>query len=462
MWRYFALRRVGAVFLETLLLALCGPVGYYLHFNEFLSDTGEYVSLLGKALLIAVIFQVSLHLSDVYLFQGRRQPFSIRFLLLLLRAVIFAVGATCVIYYFLPWLTIGHGAFTWNLILASLFVFFWHTTLCLYLRARRPQTILLAIGASDLAVAAVREIQNHPELGIKVAGFAVDASCAGNVSGVDAKIIGNYDDFPNLVSQHGVNHIIVGLSDSRKKLPIENLLDFKTQGMLIETVEDFYERVTGKIPVENLRPSWLVFNSGFNISNDVFLQKRILSTLLSIVLLILSSPILLLAMIAIKLDSKGPVFYKQKRVGQNGRVFKLVKFRSMRQNAEKMTGPVWSTPGNDIRVTRVGRFLRRTRIDELPQIYNILRGDMDMVGPRPERPVFVEQLSKEIPYYPLRHVVRPGVTGWAQVNYGYANKLEQTVEKLQYDLFYIKNLSMVLDLMVIFETVKTVLVRKGS
>jgi len=462
MWRYFALRRVSAVFLETFLLAFCGPLGYCLHFHEYPSYTGEYVGIYVKALLIAVIFQLSLHLNDVYLFQGRRQPFSVRFLWLLLRAVVFAVGAACVIFYVLPWLTVGNSVFTWNLILASLFVFFWHTMLCLYLRARRPQINLLVIGASDLAVSAVREIQNHPELGIKVAGFATDASGSGNVSGVNAKIIGNYDNFPDLVSKHGVNHIIVGLSDSRKKLPIDNLLAFKTKGMLIESVEDFYERVTGKIPVENLRPSWLVFNSGFNISKDVFLHKRILSILLSILLLILSSPILLLAMIAIKLDSKGPVFYKQKRVGQNGRVFKLVKFRSMRQDAEKMTGPVWSTPGNDSRVTRVGRFLRRTRVDELPQIYNIIRGDMDLVGPRPERPVFVEQLSKEIPYYPLRHVVRPGVSGWAQVNYGYASKLEHTVEKLQYDLFYIKNLSLMLDLVVIFETVKTVLVRKGS
>jgi len=171
---------------------------------------------------------------------------------------------------------------------------------------------------------------------------------------------------------------------------------------------------------------------------------------------------MLLAAIFIKLDSKGPVFYKQERVGQNGRVFWLVKFRSMRQDAEKDTGPVWSTPGGDNRVTRVGRFLRRTRIDELPQIYNILRGDMDMVGPRPERPIFVDQFYEEIPYYPIRHVVRPGVTGWAQVNYGYASKKEQTIEKLQYDLFYIKNISLALDIMIIFETIKTVLVRKGS
>jgi len=460
MWRYFILRRASAVFLETFLLACCGLAGYSFYFSKFPSDAGECFYIFIKALLVAIVFQFSLHLNDIYHFQGKQ--LSYKFLGRLLRAVFFAVLTACVIFFLFPMMNVGRSAFAWNLIFASLFVFLWHMSLRYYLQVRSPQTNLLVLGDSELAIDAVKEILDHPELAIKVVGFVTDTSRTGDITGVDAKIIGNYDDFPTLVSEHNVNHIIVGLSDNRKKLPIEALLDLKTTGMLIEDATAFYERVTGKIPVENLRPSWLVFNSGFNISEDIFLQKRILSIILSILLVVFTLPILLLTMIAIKLDSKGPVFYKQKRVGQNGRVFKLIKFRSMRQDAEKMTGPVWSTPGNDSRVTRVGNFLRRTRIDELPQIYNVLRGDMDMIGPRPERPVFVEQLSKEIPYYPLRHVVKPGITGWAQVNYGYANELDQTIEKLQYDLFYIKNISMALDLMVIFETLKTVLIRKGS
>ena len=462
MWRYFALRKISAVFLETLFLTCCGPLGFVVHFIKFPSDNGEHFSILGKALVIAVVFQLSLHLNDVYYFQGRRQSLSVRFLCMLLRAVVLAVLASYVIFFVLPWLTVESGVFVWNLILASLSVFLWHTLIRPYIRSRLPQTNLLALGASDLALSTVKKILDHPEFGIKVVGFVTDGSSADDISGVNAEILGSYDDIKDLVKKHDVSLIIVGLSDSRKKLPIDDLLDLKTKGTSIESVEDFFERVTGKIPVENLRPSWLVFNSGFNISKNILLKKRILSILLCIVLLILTLPILLLTMIAVKLDSKGPVFYKQKRVGRNGRVFNLVKFRSMRQDAEKETGPVWSTPGNDSRVTRVGRFLRRTRIDELPQIFNVLLGDMDMVGPRPERPVFVDQLSKEIPYYPLRHAVKPGVSGWAQVNYGYASKLEHTIEKLQYDLFYIKNLSLALDLLVIFETVKTVLVRKGS
>ena len=459
MWRYFTLRRVGFTTLETFFLVCCG-LGVYLFRSEFPYDIGGRLYVLLKTLVVAVVFQFSLHLHDLYPFQGRQ--FSIRFIGLLLRAIVFAILAAVAIFFVFPWRSSGQSVFAWNLILTSLFVFFWHMILRVYLRVRVPNTNLLVLGISDLAIAAVREILDRPELSIKIIGFVADDSETGCISGLNASILGNYDDFPNLVSEHNVNHIIVGLPDSRKKLPIEMLLDFKSRGLFIEEAAAFYEQVAGKIPVDNLRPSWLVFNTGFYISKDIFFLKRILSICLSLVLLILTSPLILLAAIMIKLDSRGPVFYKQERVGQNGKVFKLVKFRSMRQDAEKETGPVWSTPGDDARVTRVGRLLRRSRIDELPQIYNILRGDMDMVGPRPERPVFVDQLSVDIPYYPLRHVVKPGITGWAQVNYGYASKVEHTIEKLQYDLFYIKNLSIALDIMVIFETIKTVLVRKGS
>jgi sugar transferase (PEP-CTERM system associated) len=462
MWRYFAVRRIGVAAMETFLLACCGPIAYFFSLNKLPSNGFEYIYVLGKAMVVAIGFKFSLYLHGASEFQGRQ--ISGRFIGLLLRAVVIAVIATSIIFFILQRLTVDYGVFVWDLILASLFVFFWHITRCLYLFIRGPRTNMLVVGDSELALTTVREVMRRPELGIKVVGFVANTSDNAEAvsSGVNAKIIGCYEDIHILVSKYDVNRIIVGLSDSRNKLPMEDMLNLKARGMLIENIEDFYERIAGKIPAENLRPSWLVFTGGFGISEGVFLQKRLLSTLLSVILLILTSPILLLVAILIKIDSKGPVFYKQERVGRNGRVFKLVKFRSMRNDAEKDTGPVWSAPGNDKRVTRVGRFLRRTRIDELPQIYNILRGDMDMVGPRPERPVFVDQFSGEIPYYPLRHVVKPGITGWAQVNYGYASKLEHTIEKLQYDLFYIKNISLALDIMILFETVKTILVSKGS
>jgi exopolysaccharide biosynthesis polyprenyl glycosylphosphotransferase len=205
----------------------------------------------------------------------------------------------------------------------------------------------------------------------------------------------------------------------------------------------------------------MVFNTGFAVTKRALLEKRIFSLLVSSVLLLLCSPIILLLMALIKLDSKGPVFYRQERVGQDGKTFVLVKFRSMYANAEDETGPVWSKEGDE-RITRLGRIMRAMRLDELPQLYNVFCGDMSLVGPRPERPHFVQQLAESIPFYPLRHIVKPGITGWAQINYGYANTLDHTVEKLQYDLFYIKNMSWVLDSLIILETVKTVLVRKGS
>jgi sugar transferase (PEP-CTERM system associated) len=244
-------------------------------------------------------------------------------------------------------------------------------------------------------------------------------------------------------------------------LPIEELLRLKTQGVAVEDATSLYERITGKIAVENLKPSWMIFNAGFEVSRSMMMQKRVFSIAVSAILLILLSPIILLTMLLIKLDSRGPIFHCQERVGKDGKAFTLWKFRSMRADAEKQTGPVWSEPG-DRRVTRVGKILRRTRLDEVPQLFNILRGDMSMVGPRPERPHFVKELATMIPFYHLRHAVKPGITGWAQINYEYGNSVRDAVEKLQYDLFYIKHMSWVLDSVIVLQTIKTVLVRRGS
>ncbi len=205
----------------------------------------------------------------------------------------------------------------------------------------------------------------------------------------------------------------------------------------------------------------MIFNSGFEVSGRLLLVKQIVSTFVSLLLLILFGPIMLLVMGLIKLESLGPIFFKQERVGRDGKLFTLWKFRSMRADAERESGPVWAEE-NDNRVTRLGKFLRRTRLDEMPQLWNVLRGDMSLVGPRPERPFFVNQLAEKVPFYQLRHTVKPGVTGWAQINYHYGNSFQDSVEKLQFDLFYLKHMSVFLDLLIIIETIKTVLVRKGS
>ena len=256
--------------------------------------------------------------------------------------------------------------------------------------------------------------------------------------------------------------MVVSLADARGKLPMDKLLEMKLDGVSFDHLTSVYEEYTGKIAVENLRPSWLIFSPGFRKTRRLLLVKRLFDIVGAGIGLILTAPIVFLLAIVVKLTSPGPAFYSQRRVGRDGRVFVVRKLRSMCANAERDTGPVWTKSTGDARITRVGRFLRRTRLDELPQFWSILAGHMSLVGPRPERPEFVESLMVQIPFYGQRHVVKPGLTGWAQVRYTYGATVEDAVEKLQYDLFYIKNMSIALDLFIAFETVKTVLLRRGQ
>jgi lipopolysaccharide/colanic/teichoic acid biosynthesis glycosyltransferase len=278
-----------------------------------------------------------------------------------------------------------------------------------------------------------------------------------NGNGHDRKQRPLYD----LVQRMRVDAVVVALEDRRDHLPTEELLHCRLTGITVLEREALYERITGKIAVEALRPSYLIFNPGFARSPQKELAKRALDVVFASLGLILTWPLMLATAIAVRLDSAGPILFTQERVGRDGRPFTLYKFRSMRADAEKQSGPVWAT-ADDPRVTRCGRFLRKTRLDELPQLLNILGGSMSLVGPRPERPVFVEELSRQIPYYNQRHIVKPGLTGWAQINYPYGSTVEDALQKLQYDLFYIKNFSFLFDLSILFTTIKTVILRRGT
>ena len=278
---------------------------------------------------------------------------------------------------------------------------------------------------------------------------------------VNPAIVGTILDIPRIVSEMKVDRVVVSLADARGKLPMDRLLEMKLAGVTFDHLASVYEEYTGKIAIENLRPSWLIFSTGFAKSGAVAIGKRSADIVLAAVGLLLAAPIMGLVALAVRLTSTGPALYHQQRVGQHDKIFTIHKFRSMRQDAEAKTGAVWATT-NDSRITPIGRLLRKTRLDELPQLWNVLRGDMSFVGPRPERPEFVSQLTEQIPFYGLRHFVKPGVTGWAQVCYTYGASVEDALEKLQYDLFYIKNLSMGLDLFVIFKTVQTVILRRGQ
>jgi len=264
-----------------------------------------------------------------------------------------------------------------------------------------------------------------------------------------------------LARDNQVDVLAVALEDRRLALPIQDLLHCRLGGRDVREREEIYEQVTGKIAVAAMRPSYLIFNEGFRRHPWIDLIKRGTDVALSLLILALTAPLILLTAIAVALDSPGPVLFRQERVGQDGTLFTLRKFRSMRVDAESNTGPVWSSE-DDPRITRVGKFIRMTRLDELPQLFNVLRGSMSLVGPRPERQHFVDELAQQIPYYNLRHIVKPGLTGWAQINYPYGSTVEDALHKLQYDLFYIKNHSVLLDLSVLFSTIKTVLLRQGT
>jgi sugar transferase (PEP-CTERM system associated) len=263
------------------------------------------------------------------------------------------------------------------------------------------------------------------------------------------------------VKQEGVDRIIVAMGERRGQLPTDRLLKLSLGGdVSIEEGATFYERVTGRVSLDMIRPSWLIFTGRGRQAKLATVTRNAVHRTVALIGALLTLPIVLLTAILIKIDSRGPVFYKQERIGKNGRPFVLAKFRSMRVDAEK-EGPVWASKGDD-RTTRVGRIIRKIRVDEIPQFWNILCGEMSFVGPRPERPHFVAQLAQEIPYYEQRHLIAPGLTGWAQIKYPYGASIEDARQKLQYDLFYIKNHSLFLDAIILFETIKIILFGRGA
>jgi sugar transferase (PEP-CTERM system associated) len=297
-------------------------------------------------------------------------------------------------------------------------------------------------------------LRQRAELGIEVVGWTGNIEGPLNREAVASHLLG-------MARENGVHRVIVAMPDRRGTLPVEELLELRLNGVKVEEATSWLEKISGRIEVEELYASWLIFTEGFRFSAFFRIVRRALNFLLALAGLVLSLPLLPFIVLAVKLDSPGPALYRQKRVGKRGSTFFCYKFRTMRQDAEADTGATWAAD-DDPRITRTGKFLRASRLDEIPQLFCVLKGDMHFVGPRPERPEFVDWLTKEIPYYGVRHVVRPGITGWAQVQYKYGNTMEDAREKLQYDLFYIKNASVGLDLLILFQTVKIVLLGRGA
>jgi sugar transferase (PEP-CTERM system associated) len=371
--------------------------------------------------------------------------------------MLFALGLVALVLasvtYFSPGFLPGKNSAVFGLVILAVAMFCWRSAygwlVCQPFLSER----VYVVGTGDRAQRLLNGLRREG-LGIEVVGWT------GNIEGeLTREAVANH--LVGLARDKRLHRVIVAMPDRRGTLPVEELLALRLAGVKVEEATSWLEKITGRIEVEQLYPSWLIFAEGFRFSILNRGLRRLLNVIAALFGLVLSLPLLPFIALAVKLGSGGPALYRQKRVGQGGKVFYCYKFRTMRKDAEADTGATWATD-DDPRITRVGKFLRTSRLDEIPQLWCVLKGDMSFVGPRPERPEFVEWLTKEIPYYGVRHVVRPGITGWAQVQYKYGNTLEDAREKLQYDLFYIKNASVGLDLLILFQTIKIVLLGRGA
>jgi sugar transferase (PEP-CTERM system associated) len=446
---------------ETALIVLAVIAGAYLRLGDRAWELLVFEDGLVKAFLIAVVTQVCLYYADLYnlrLLSDRRELF-----IRILNALASASLVLAVIYYWLPDLVIGRGVFVIAAMFVITFVIGWRVAFEWASRRVRPSERLLLVGTNVGAIELARELhERRHDLGVEIVGFIDPDPARVGAAVINPGVIGAIEDIPSIVRARNVDRVVVSLADARGKLPMDKLLELRLDGVNFDHLATLYEEYTGKIAVENLRPSWFIFSEGFHKTRLSTAIKRLLDIGIGTAGLILAFPLMALVALAVKLTSPGPVFYHQRRVGLHGRLFTIHKFRSMQRDAEAATGAVWASKEGDSRVTPIGRLLRRTRLDELPQLWNVIKGDMSFVGPRPERPEFVGDLTREIPFYGQRHIVRPGITGWAQVCYTYGATAEDALQKLQYDLFYIKHLSIALDIFIILSTIKTVVLRKGA
>jgi sugar transferase (PEP-CTERM system associated) len=456
----FAARILGLVAFENLLIVASVAAAVRLRLGADGWTTFVIENGVGKTLLVSGVCQLCFYYADLYesrAYADRRELF-----VRLVQGLGAASFVLAVLYFWFPALIIGRGVFLISAALVVSLLVGWRFSVEWLSRRTSLRERLLLVGTSAQAVNLARELyERRVELGVEIVGFVDPDPTRIGMPVLNPGVIGGIDDIPAIAEARRVNRVVVSLADARGKLPMDRLLAMKLDGVQFDHLASVYEEYTGKIAVENLRPSWLIFSSGFQKSALLRTVKRAFDIVAAAVGLLLGLPLMMAIAVILKATSRGPVLYHQERVGRNGRRFMVHKFRSMRENAEAETGAVWSRPGDD-RITAVGQFLRRTRFDELPQLWNVLIGEMSLIGPRPERPEFVDELTRQIPFYGERHTVKPGITGWAQVRYTYGASVEDALEKLQYDLFYVKNLTLSLDLFIFFDTIKTVILRRGA
>lgn len=361
-------------------------------------------------------------------------------------------------FYMVPGLTLGRGLFFLSLGVFGMFQYAWHIGFDVALRNLGFVNRVLILGTGPLANEIGALISANSRRYV-LSGYV---DCEINPALVPlVNIVGSGKELYETAKRERAHKIVVSLSDRRGTLPLRDMLDCRFSGIEVVDAPTIYEQVTGKILIEKINPSWFIFSDGFRVSYGRRVFKRIFDVTLALAGLLATSWLMPLIALAVKLESPGPVFFRQVRIGANEKRFMLFKFRTMSADAEKKTGAVWAQK-DDPRVTRLGKYLRKFRLDEIPQMYNVLKGDMSFIGPRPERPEFVRELKEQIPYYSERHCVKPGITGWAQIKYPYGASVEDSAEKLRYDLYYIKNTSIPLDLLIMIETAKVILFGRGG
>ncbi len=383
-------------------------------------------------------------------------------LLRLVQALGIAWALLAFVFYIFPPLFIGRGISIISIPIVLVLLLFWRIVIHYLTGHPEIGEKILIVGAGQAGIDTAEAVWERRDAGYRIVGFVTDDEETVRNKLAQVRILGETNELEEIVKGGGVDRIVIAVRERRGAFPTEALLRMSLAGdVSIEECTSFFERVTGQVHLDMLRPSWLIFAGRGRDTRLKTVFRETLHRLLAVIGLILSLPIAVVTAILIKLDSKGPIFYKQERVGKNGKIFEVVKFRSMRTDAEKDGVPIWATTEDD-RTTRVGKVIRKIRVDEIPQFWNIIKGEMMFVGPRPERPHFVSQLAQEIHFYEHRHLVAPGLTGWAQIKYPYGASVEDARQKLQYDLYYIKNQSLPLDVVIVFETIKTVLFSKGA
>lgn len=450
----------GFVILATLELAMFMLAFYGGVELRFLATEGEnYVGPLApKAFLFSAVMLSSLIALGAYR-RGSNQSF-VDMVVRVASALVLGMLPLAFLYYFAPMFFLGRGALALAVVLSFIFIVATRLAFDRLADQERFKSRVLVLGTGARANL-IRKASAEGELdGLNIVGFVQ----LGTETGTPAKgdIIPGDRPLVDLIGKADVDQIVLAMDDRRKALPVREILDCKMSGIGVVDLLTFFERETGKVRLDILQPSWLFLSDGFRLNTLRGVSKRVFDISVVLLMLPIALPLMFLAGLAVFLESgaRGPIFYRQTRVGEYGRLFQIVKFRSMRVDAES-DGPRWASE-NDSRVTVVGSLIRRTRLDELPQLYNILKGEMSFVGPRPERPEFTRELRNSIPYYSERHRVKPGLTGWAQIRYPYGASQDDAVKKLQYDLYYVKNYSIFLDLLILFQTAEVVLFRKGA